>query len=118
MTLEGSNVAITVYILFLLIALALSYLYAWKGMEITGLFGSQVFVATVINLFLGVCAIFGWFFYAWGISEALFLGGLVLGAVLLAISEAALIITLFVRRDKFMEAFHERSGVPEHGEFG
>ncbi|WP_343751899.1 hypothetical protein [Lentibacillus halophilus] len=70
--------------------------------------GSQVVVAAVMNFFLGVCVIFGWFFYAWDISESLFLGGLLLGAVLLAVSEAALIITLFVRRDKLMGTYHER----------
>ncbi|TRM10975.1 hypothetical protein FH966_04130 [Lentibacillus cibarius] len=117
MTLEGSNVAITVYVLFLFIALALSYLYAWKGIELTGLFGSQVAVATVMNLFLGACAIFGWFFYAWGTSEALFLSGLVLGAILLVVSEVALITTLFVRRDKLLEAYRERmdNGVSNRG---
>ncbi len=57
----------------------------------------------MIHFLLGAFGIFGWFFYSFGINEALFLGGLVLGAVLLAVSEAALIITLFVQRDKLLE---------------
>ncbi|MFD2762399.1 hypothetical protein [Lentibacillus juripiscarius] len=103
MTLNGSGLAITVYVVFLLASLAVGYLYGWKTIKMTGLFGSQVFVASVIHFLLGAFGIFGWFFYSFGINEALFLGGLVLGAVLLAVSEAALIITLFVQRDKLLE---------------
>ncbi|QKY70725.1 hypothetical protein [Lentibacillus sp. CBA3610] len=110
MTLEGSSPAIIIFIIAIVMALAVSYLYGWKMIEMTGWFGSQVFVAGFINLFLWVCAIFGWFLYSWGINEELFFGGLVLGAILLVVSEAALIITLFVRRDKLMEAYHKQTG--------
>ncbi|WP_010531383.1 hypothetical protein [Lentibacillus jeotgali] len=116
MTLEGSIPAIIFFILFIIIALAVSYLYGWKMIEMTGLFGSQTFVASIINLFLWVLAVFGWFLYTAGRGEELFFGGLVLGAVLFVLGEAALIITLFLRRERFIETYHEqsdRSNVPE-----
>ncbi len=42
MTLNGSGLAITVYVVFLLASLAVGYLYGWKTIKMTGLFGSQV----------------------------------------------------------------------------
>lgn len=111
MTLEGSgNFAIIIFVLFMIIALVASYLYGWKMIETTGLFGSQTFVAGIMNLFLSTCAIFGWFLYSFEINEALFFGGLVLGSILFAVSEAALIITLFMRRYKLIEKYHEQMG--------
>src|SRR5699024_1894845 len=110
MTLEGSSPAIIFFILFIIIALAVSYLYGWKMIEKTGLVGSQTFIASFINLFLWASAILGWLLYTIGIDEGLFFGGLVLGAALFVISETALIIILFLRRDKFMEAYREQSG--------
>ncbi|WP_246202480.1 hypothetical protein [Virgibacillus doumboii] len=108
MTLDGSNLAIFLYVLFMIISLAVSYLYGWKVIEMTGLFVSQTFIASVINLFMGVCAIFGWFLYSWGVNEALFFGGLVLGLILLAVSEIALIVTLYLQREKLTGKFHEQ----------
>ncbi|ALX49617.1 hypothetical protein [Lentibacillus amyloliquefaciens] len=102
MTLEGSIPAIIFFILFIIIALAASYLYGWKMIEMTGFFASQAVIASIINLFLWACAVFGWFLYTTGISEELFFGGLVLMGVLLVISEASLIIMLFLQRDKFI----------------
>ncbi|SFA94630.1 hypothetical protein SAMN04488072_10476 [Lentibacillus halodurans] len=110
MTLEGiSSLAIIMFVLCMIIALAVSYLYGWKMIEWTGWFGSQTFIASVINLFLGACSMFGWFLYAFGIDEALFFGGLALGGALLVVSESVLIITLYVRRDKLVEAYHEQA---------
>ncbi|WP_382398576.1 hypothetical protein [Lentibacillus salinarum] len=110
MTLEGSSsLAMIIFIISIIIALAASYLYGWKMTEMTGWFGSHVFVASVINLFLWACTIFIWFFYAFKVSVGLFFGGLMLGSVLLVISEVALIITLFVRRDKLLEVYHEQA---------
>ncbi|GGJ81867.1 hypothetical protein GCM10007063_00350 [Lentibacillus kapialis] len=109
MTLEGSIPAIIMFILVIIIALVISYLYGWKMIEITGLFGSQTFIASVINLFLWTLSIFGWFLYTAEIGKELFFGGLVLGTVLLMIGEAALIITLFLRRHKFMDTYHEQT---------
>lgn len=109
MTLDGSNLAIFVYILFLIIALAAGYLYGWKVIEMTGQFKSQTFIACMINLFLGACTIFGWFLYAFKTSEALFFGGLVLGAVLLVVSEAALITIFYLQRGKLAGKYHEQS---------
>lgn len=76
--------------------------------KMTGYFGSQVFLACVIQLFLVACAIFGWFLGVWGDSEALFYGGLVLGACLFVVSEAVLITTMYIRRDK-LQATGERA---------
>lgn len=102
MTLEGSIPVIIFIILFMMIAMAVSYIYGWKMIEATGLFGSQTFIASMINLFLWACAVFGWFLYTTGKGEELFFGGLVLMGVLFVLSEAALITTLFLRRHNFM----------------
>lgn len=111
MTLEGSSaLAIIMFIMFFLIALSASYLYGWKAIETTGWFGSQVFISSVINLFLCACAIFGWFLYSWDINESVFFGGLMLGATLFVVSEAALITIFFVRRDKLVESYHDQTG--------
>ncbi|HLS09089.1 hypothetical protein [Lentibacillus sp.] len=113
MTLEGSSaLAIIIFVLFIIIGLVLSYLYGWKAIKMTGWFGSQVFIASVINLFLCACAIFGWFLYSWNIDEAVFFGGLMLGTVLFMVGEAALIVTLFFRRQKLINAYHNRMDSP------
>lgn len=103
MTLEGNNSALIVYIIFIILSLVVSYFSGYKMIKMTGYFGSQVFLASVINLFLVACTIFGWFLGVWGTSGALFFGGLVLGLSLLVVSEAALITTMYLRRDKLQE---------------
>ncbi|TFJ92444.1 hypothetical protein [Lentibacillus salicampi] len=113
MTLEGSSAsAIIIFILVILIALAVSLLYGWKAIEATGWFGSQVFISSVMNLFLCACALFGWFLYALSIDEAVFFGGLVLGLSLFVAGEAALIATLYYRRKKLVDASHTRADSP------
>ncbi|WP_174615099.1 hypothetical protein [Virgibacillus ihumii] len=108
MTLEGNNSALIIYIIFIVLALAASYFSGYKMIKMTGYFGSQVFLACVINLFLVACAVFGWFLGVWGSSEALFYGGLVLGGCLFIVSEAALITTMYLRRDQ-LQGTEERA---------
>ncbi|WP_077329552.1 hypothetical protein [Virgibacillus siamensis] len=100
MTLEGNNSALFFYIFFLILSLAASYFSGYKMIKETGYFGSQVFLACVINLLLGTFATFGWFMATWASSESLFFGGLLLGVCLLIVSEAALVTAMYVRRDK------------------
>ncbi|GAB4071891.1 hypothetical protein GCM10028778_00190 [Barrientosiimonas marina] len=109
MTLEGSNAAISILIVAILTAWAVSYLYGWKMIELSGFVGSQIAMAGMINLFLWACAVFGWFLYAFDIGKALFFGGLVLLSVLFAVSEAALITLLMVRRKTWLAVYHKRN---------
>jgi hypothetical protein len=73
----------------------------------TGLFFPQTLIAGTMNLVLCVFAIIGWFFFAWGVNEFLFFGGLVLGLGLLVVSEAILITTLFLNRKKWVQIYNE-----------
>jgi hypothetical protein len=45
----------------------------------------------------------GWFFFAWGVNEFLFFGGLVLGIGLLVVGEGVLITILLLKRKKWIQ---------------
>jgi hypothetical protein len=98
--LNPTDIALTIYVIFTIIAFYVSYKYASVMIRITGLFGAHTFIEMVINLAFGIAAILGWFFHSWSVNEFLFFGGLVLGVGLLLISEVALIITLLLKRKR------------------
>lgn len=109
MTLGSSYLAIGILVVVILIAGAVSYLYGWKTIEESGYVASQIAIAGIIHLFLWTCTVFGWFLYAFNIGRGLFFGGLVLSAALFAVSEAALITLLMIRRKKWLAVYHERT---------
>jgi hypothetical protein len=106
MPLENSDIALTIYVAFMVISLIICYGFASKMIKKTGLFGTQTIIASTLNLLLGVCAILGWFFFSWRVNEFMFFGGLVLGVGMLVISEAILIIVLFIRRKNFLQTYN------------
>lgn len=97
------DIAMTIFVVFMIVATIVSYKYGSTMIRKTGMFLPQMLIAGTINFALGGCAIIGWFFFAWGINEFLFFGGLVLGVGLLVVGEAVLIITLFLRRKKWIQ---------------
>lgn len=106
MLLENVDRALTIYVAFMVVSLIICYGFGSKMIKKTGVFGAQTIIASTLNLLLGVCAILGWFFFSWGVNEFMFLGGLVLGIGMLVISEAILIIVLFVRRKKMLQTYN------------
>ncbi|KGP91196.1 hypothetical protein N780_08200 [Pontibacillus chungwhensis BH030062] len=101
------DVAMIIYIIFMVVATFVSFKYGSSMIIKTGLFLPQTLIAGTINLALGVFAIIGWFFFAWGVNEFLFFGGLVLGIGLLVVGEAVLITTLFLKRKKWIQNYNE-----------
>ncbi|WP_121661941.1 hypothetical protein [Metabacillus litoralis] len=101
------DIAMTIYIIYMIVATFVSFKYGSTMIRKTGLFLPQTLIAGTINLALGVCAIIGWFFFAWGVNEFLFFGGLVLGIGLLVVGEAVLITALFLKRKKWIQIYNE-----------
>jgi hypothetical protein len=97
------DIAMFIYIFFMIFATFVSFKYGSTMIRKTGLFLPQVLIAGTINLTLGVIAIIGWFFFAWGVNEFLFLGGLVLGIGLLVVGEGVLITILLLKRKKWIQ---------------
>jgi len=97
------DIAMTLYIIFMVVATFVSFKYGSIMIRKTGLFIPQAFISGTINLALGVIAIIGWFIFTWGVNEFLFFGGLLLGIGLLAVGEAVLIATLFLKRKKWKQ---------------
>ena len=97
------DVAMTIYFVFMIVATFVSFKYGSTMIRKTGLFLPQAIIAGTINLTLGLFAIIGWFFFAWGVNEFLLIGGLLFGIVLLIISEAALFIILLLKRKKWVQ---------------
>nr|WP_077215300.1 hypothetical protein [Bacillus dakarensis] len=81
--------------------------YKHLRMETKRLHLPQTLIAGTINFALGVFAIIGWFFFAWGVNEFLFFGGLVLGIGLLVVGEAVLITTLILKRKKWIQIYND-----------
>ena len=106
MPLENSDIALTIYVAFMIISLIICYGFGSKMIKKTGLFGTQTIITSTLNLLLGVCAILVWFFFSWRVNEFMFFGGLVLGIGMLIISEAILIIVLFIRRKKMLQTYN------------
>ena len=106
MPLENGDIALTIYVAFMVVSLIICYAFGSKMIKKTGLFGTQTIIASTLNLLLGFCGILGWFFFSWRVNEFMFFGGLVLGIGMLAISEAILIIVLFVRRKKMLQTYN------------
>jgi hypothetical protein len=107
MSLENNDIALTIYVTFMIFALLISYCFASTMIKKTGLFGLQTFSASAINFVLGICAILGWFFFSWGVNEFMFFGGLMLGLGMLAVSEAILVIALFVKRKQILQSYND-----------
>ncbi|KUP09278.1 hypothetical protein Q73_03085 [Bacillus coahuilensis m2-6] len=101
------DIAMTIYIIFMIVATFVSFKYGSTMIKKTGLFLPQALIAGTINLVLGVFAIIGWFFFAWGVNEFLFFGGLVLGIGLLVVGEAVLLTTLFLKRKIWIQIYNE-----------
>lgn len=106
MILENSDLALAIYVAFMIVALFISYIFASTMVKRTGLFGPQTFAASIINLFFGICTILGWFVYSWKVNEFMFFGGLMLGFGMLLCSEVILLIVLFVKREQMLQAYN------------
>ncbi|MFA9558279.1 hypothetical protein ACERII_13305 [Evansella sp. AB-rgal1] len=93
-----TDIAMVIYISFLFLSFFLSLKYGTVMIRKTGLVLAQSIVAASINLVLGIIAIVGWFFYAWGVNEFLFFGGIVIGVIIIVTSLVVLSLTIFLRR--------------------
>jgi hypothetical protein len=87
------DIAMTIYVIFMIIATFASFKYGSIMIRKTGLFLLQSLIAGTINLALVVFGILGWFFFSCGVNEFLSFGGLALG-------EAALFAMLFSKRNR------------------
>jgi len=97
------DVAMTIYVVFMIVVSFVSFKYGSTMIKKTGLFLPQAIIAGTINFTLGLFAIIGWFFFAWGVNEFLLFGGLILGIGILVVSEAALITVLILKRKKWVQ---------------
>ncbi|WP_332633763.1 hypothetical protein [Halalkalibacter flavus] len=102
-----TDIAIGIYVSFLIICFFASLKYASFMIKKTGLVLAQSIAAASINLLLGIIAIIGWFCYVWGVNEFLFFGGLVLGIILLITSLVVLSLTLFFRRKVLIKNYNK-----------
>lgn len=101
------DIAMTLYVIFMVVATFVSFKYGSIMIRKTGLFIPQALISGTINLALGVLAIMGWFTFTWGVNEFLFFGGLLLGIGILVVGEAVLITTLFLKRKKWIKIYNE-----------
>ncbi|QDP41000.1 hypothetical protein [Radiobacillus deserti] len=101
------DIAMIIYFIFMIVATLVSFTYGSTMIRKTGLFFPQVLIAGAINLAVGVFAIIGWLFFAWGRNEFLFMGGLVLGIGLLVTGEVVLVITFILKRKKWIQIHHD-----------
>ncbi|KGP91232.1 hypothetical protein N780_08425 [Pontibacillus chungwhensis BH030062] len=99
--------AMTLYILFMIIATFVSFTYGSIMIRKTGLFQQGVLIAGTLNFLLGLGALMGWFFFAGAINEFLLFGGLVLGIGLLIAGEAVLVAILLLKRKKWLQIYHD-----------
>lgn len=97
------DVAMTIYIAFMIATTFVSFKYGSIMIRKTGIFLPQAIIAGTINLTLGLFAIIGWLIFTWGVNEFLLFGGLLLGIALLVVSEAALITILILKRKKWVQ---------------
>ncbi|MCD5324395.1 MULTISPECIES: hypothetical protein [Pontibacillus] len=101
------DIAMIIYIIFMIVATFVSFKYGSTMIKKKGLFLPSTLIAGTINLVLGVFAILVWVFFTWGVNEFLFFGGLVLGSGLLVVGEAVLLTTLFLKRKKWIHIYNE-----------
>jgi hypothetical protein len=101
------DIAMTIYVIFMIMATFLSVIYGSTMIKKTGLFLPQTLIAGTINLALGVFGIIGWFIFSWGVNEFLFFGGLVLGLGLLVGGEVVLFSILFSKRKKWIQIYND-----------
>ncbi|MBS4539455.1 hypothetical protein GOQ27_13345 [Clostridium sp. D2Q-11] len=104
--LERSDIALMIYIGFMIFAWSIGYIFDSKMIKKTGLFGSQTLIVSVINFSIGFCVILGWFFFSWGVNEFIFFGGLILGIGMLVASQVALLILLLVKKKQMMQIYN------------
>lgn len=97
------DIAMTLYVIVLIAATFISYKYGSTMIRKTGLFLTQVIIASTINLSIGLLVLLGWSFFTWGVNEFLFFGGLVLGVGLLVVGEAILLSILLFKRKKWVQ---------------
>ncbi|WP_226037761.1 hypothetical protein [Aquibacillus saliphilus] len=96
----SAEAVIVVFIFYMIFAFFVSYFSAHYMINETGLFESNIVVATMINLLQAVLAIFVWFLYSVGISKSLFFDGLLFSLLLLFVSEVALVVLLYANKEK------------------
>lgn len=101
------DIAITIYIIIMVIGFFISYKYGSFMIRKTGLFFPQLFIAGAIITVIDVLAIIGWWVFSWGTDEALWLFGILLGIGFLVISEVILIVILLIKRKRMMQIFNE-----------
>ncbi|MGE8081423.1 hypothetical protein [Peribacillus loiseleuriae] len=90
------DIALTIYVIFMIIASFVSFKYGSFMIRKTGLFLPNSLIAGTLNLVIGILVIIGWFFFSWRVNEFLFFGGLVLG-----------ISMLFVKRKRMIQFYNE-----------
>ncbi|WGG44697.1 hypothetical protein [Rossellomorea sp. DA94] len=96
------DIAMTLYMIVLISAAFLSYMYGSKMIRKTGLFLSQTVISGFIYASLGLLAILGWSSFTFKINEFLFFGGLVLGIASLAVGEIILLVIFLLKRNKWI----------------
>ncbi|MEH7225012.1 hypothetical protein V7112_14480 [Bacillus sp. JJ1566] len=101
------DIAMTIYVIFMIVSIFVSFKYGSTMIIKTGLFLPQALIAGTINLCLGVIGILGWFFFSWSVNEILFFGGLALGVGLLALSEIVLFSILFSKRKRWIQLYND-----------
>jgi hypothetical protein len=97
------DVAMTIYIVFMIATSFVSYKYGSTMIRKTGIFLTQAIIAGTINFTLSLFAIIGWLIFALGVNEFLLFGGLLLGIGLLVVSETTLITILLFKRKKWIQ---------------
>lgn len=96
------DIVLTVYIIFMVLALVVSIKYASIMMKKTGLFLAQVIIAGTIHFVLGVIAIIAWIVITFSTNEMIFFGGVFLGICMIVIGEILLVTIVLMNKKKWV----------------
>src|SRR5690606_40909029 len=101
--LSENDIVLTVYIIFMVLALVVSIKYASIMMKKTGLFLPQVIIAGTIHFVLGVIAIIAWIVITFSTNEMIFFGGVFLGICMIVIGEILLVTIVLMNKKRSEE---------------
>ncbi len=102
------DIALTVYIVIMLIGFFISFKYGSYMIRKTGLFFPQALIAGTMIVAIDIIAIIGWSFYSWGSNEFLFIIGIFVGLGLIVVSEVVLITILFIKKKHLIQQFNDK----------
>ncbi|MCT8137797.1 hypothetical protein H1D32_08530 [Anaerobacillus sp. CMMVII] len=92
------DIAIMLYLFFIVLAFIGSYYYGSYMISKSGYFLLHSIIAVIMSLALGIFALISWIMFSWGTNEHLLFGGLSLGAGFVVVGVLLLVSILCVKR--------------------